>query len=133
LPPYSGGLRCYHLLRSFGPRLPTQEGSGAATYPMASDPASLFRRAPTLPRVPQLWTLPPCLGGLRCHHVFCGFGPYLLAQEGCHVFHDSQRATCLRNKKRSSWPRHVARLTCFQGTLVRYRGAYKMCGQPASS
>jgi hypothetical protein len=50
LPPYSGGLWCCHMSRGSGPRLPTREGSGAATCPMTSDPTSLLGRAPVLPR-----------------------------------------------------------------------------------
>jgi hypothetical protein len=40
-------MRC-HVSCGSGPRLPI-EGSGAATCPMAPYPASLLRRAPTLP------------------------------------------------------------------------------------
>jgi hypothetical protein len=48
-----------------------QEGSGATVCPVAPDPSSLLwgRGAPMSPRVPQLWTLPPCSGGLRRHHT----------------------------------------------------------------
>jgi hypothetical protein len=31
-----------------------------------------------------------------------------------------------------SCPRHVTRLACFEGTLARYRGVYKMCGHTAT-
>jgi hypothetical protein len=54
--------------------LPAEVGSGDATCPMAPDLASLLRRAPTLPRVPQLQTSLPYRGGLRCFHVFHGSG-----------------------------------------------------------
>jgi hypothetical protein len=61
-----------------------------ATCPAALDPASLTRRAPTLPRASRLRTPPPCSGGLRCCHVSHGSGPRLPAQEGsgavtCHT------------------------------------------------
>jgi hypothetical protein len=59
-PPCSGGLQCYHMLHSFGPRLPTEVASGAATCPPTLDPVSLPRRAPVLPR---LQIMPPCWGG----------------------------------------------------------------------
>jgi hypothetical protein len=52
-PPRSGGLRCHNVSRGFGSRLPAREGSNAATYPTASDPASPLRRALTPPCV--LW------------------------------------------------------------------------------
>jgi hypothetical protein len=52
LPPYSGGFQHCHVSRGFEPSVPTQEGSSAATCPMASDPASLLGWALTLPRVP---------------------------------------------------------------------------------
>jgi hypothetical protein len=68
--------------------LSAREGSGAATCPTALNPASLLRRAPTLPHVPQLQILPPYSGGLRRCHVSCGSGSCLLTWEG------SSAATC---------------------------------------
>jgi hypothetical protein len=59
LPPYRGGLRHCHVPHGFGPRLPAQEGSSAATCLMAPDHASLLRWASTLPHAPQLQTSPP--------------------------------------------------------------------------
>jgi hypothetical protein len=59
----------YHVSCSFGPHLPAEVGSGATTCPAAPDHASLLRWASALPRVPQLWTLPPWWGELRCCHV----------------------------------------------------------------
>jgi hypothetical protein len=52
-----------------------------ATCPMEPDSTSLLRRAPALPRVPQLWNSPSCLGGLYCYHVSHGSIPYLPTQE----------------------------------------------------
>jgi hypothetical protein len=82
LPPCLGGLWCYHMSCGFESCLPTQEGSGAATRPAALDPASLLGRAPTLPRVPQLWILPPYSGGIWCCHTSRGSGSCLSTQEG---------------------------------------------------
>jgi hypothetical protein len=67
---------------NFGFCLPTREGSGVATYPIALNPASLLGRALALPCAPRLWTMSPCLGGLRCCHVSHGFRPHLTAWEG---------------------------------------------------
>jgi hypothetical protein len=117
MPPCSGGLRRGHVPRGSGPCIPAREGSGAATFTAAPDPASLFRRVSGPRRAPRLWTLTPFSEGLR----------------RCHMSHDSQLATSLRNKERSSCPRYATRLTCFQGTLTRYRGTCKTCGQAASS
>jgi hypothetical protein len=50
-PPYSGGLRCCHMPHGSGLYLPSREGSGTATCLVASDLASLLKRAMTLPRV----------------------------------------------------------------------------------
>jgi hypothetical protein len=87
-PPCSGGLRrCYVSLGS-GPCLPAREGSGAATCPLAPDPTSLLGRALELPRIPQLRTLPPYLGGLRRCYVYHGTGPCLPTLKG------SGAATC---------------------------------------
>jgi hypothetical protein len=52
--PYSVGLQRCHVSRNSRPCLPAREGSDAATCPMAPDPAFLFGRAPTQPRVPWL-------------------------------------------------------------------------------
>jgi hypothetical protein len=54
LPPCLEGLQRCHVPCGFGSCLPAQEGSGAATCPATSDPASLLGRAPTLPCVPRL-------------------------------------------------------------------------------
>jgi hypothetical protein len=72
--PCRGGLRRGHVSFSYRPCLPAEAGSGAATCPAASDPASLFRWAPTLPRAPRLRTSLPRKGGLRRCHVPHGFG-----------------------------------------------------------
>jgi hypothetical protein len=73
--------RCY-ASRSSGPCLHAREGSGAATRPATPDPASSLGRAPVLPRVLWLRTLPPCSGGLwRCHATRSS-GPHLPAQKG---------------------------------------------------
>jgi hypothetical protein len=84
-PPCLGELRCYHVSCGPGPHLLTELSSGDVTYSSTLDLASLprhrlchvshgfglclpDRRAPTLPCVPQLWTLPPYRGGLwHCH------------------------------------------------------------------
>jgi hypothetical protein len=63
LPPYSGRLRRCHVSHGSGSCLFARDGSGAATYPAAPDPASLLERAPALPHVPQHKTSPPCSGG----------------------------------------------------------------------
>jgi hypothetical protein len=69
-PPCSGGLQCCHVPHGFRLHLTAWEGFGAATCSTALDPTSLLERAPALSRAPQLWTPPPCSGGLRrCH---CG-------------------------------------------------------------
>jgi hypothetical protein len=49
----------YHERYSFGPHLPTEVSSGAATCPSALDLTSLSRWASALPRVPWLRALPP--------------------------------------------------------------------------
>jgi hypothetical protein len=87
--------------------VPSRDGSGAATCPVALDPVSLLGRAPGLPRVPRHRTLPPCSGGLRRCHVSCS----------------SLWAAVLKNKERLNWPTYAARLVCFQGMTARYRDA----------
>jgi hypothetical protein len=122
--------------------------SRVATYTVASDHTSLQRWAPAPPRVPQPRTSAPCWGELwRCHvslssklclpdevssgAATCPMAPGSASLRGelrCrHVSHDPRRAVDHRNKERLSCPSHAARLACFQGTLVRYRGACKIC------
>jgi hypothetical protein len=94
--PCSVGLQCCQVFRDSRSCLPAQEGSGAATCPVAPDPASLLRRAPTLPRVLRHRPPPPCSGGLRC----------------CHVSYGSLWAVDIKNKERLSWSTYTARLAC---------------------
>jgi hypothetical protein len=54
-----GGFRRCHVSYDFGPYLPTEVGSGAATCPMALNFASQQRWAPVLPCVIWLRTSPP--------------------------------------------------------------------------
>jgi hypothetical protein len=143
-PPYSEGLQCCHVSHVFRPCLPAQEGSGARICPMAPNPTSLLGRAPMLPHVSWIQTLPPCSGRLQCCHVSCGSRPYLPTQEG------SGATTCpvapvpasllgrtlmlacvmwpleghnLRNKEKLSWLTYAAWLTCFQGVPACFRDA----------
>jgi hypothetical protein len=55
-----GGLWRYHVSYSSGPRLPTEVGSNATTCLVAPGLSSQLRRALTLPRIPWVWTPPPC-------------------------------------------------------------------------
>jgi hypothetical protein len=85
-PPCRNGLRCRQVSHGPGPCLPTEEGSDTVACPMVPDLASLPRRAPVLPRVPRLWTLP-------------------LSGEGhwrCHASHDFQLAMGLKFNERLS-------------------------------
>jgi hypothetical protein len=50
-PPCQGGLQCCHVPYVFGPRIPAEIGSGAATCAMAPDLTSRLRWAPVLPCV----------------------------------------------------------------------------------
>jgi hypothetical protein len=81
-----------HVPCSTGPYLPANVGSETVMCPVVSDPASMMKRAPALPRILQIQILPPYRGGLqstvypttpdpaslpgglRCHHrMLCGF------------------------------------------------------------
>jgi hypothetical protein len=50
---------CCHMSRSSELCLPVEEGSGVITCPVALDLASILRRAPVPPHVPQLRTRLP--------------------------------------------------------------------------
>jgi hypothetical protein len=82
LPPCSGGLRRCHVSHGTGSCLPAREGYGAATCPMAPDPASLLGRALMLLCIPRYWILPSCSGGLRRYHVSYDTGSRLPARGG---------------------------------------------------
>jgi hypothetical protein len=82
LPSNSGGLRRCHVSHGTRSRLPARDGSTAAMWPTAPDPASLLGRAPVLPCVPRHQILPPCSGGLRRYHVSHGTASRLPAREG---------------------------------------------------
>jgi hypothetical protein len=122
LPPCSRGLRCCHMSHGSGPRLPAWEGSGAATYRMALDPASLLERALVLPCAPRLRTWPPYSGGLRCCHVPHSSGPRLPARGGsgavtCTVTLTGQCALIMKKglaattcSKAHMFPRHAPAL-----------------------
>jgi hypothetical protein len=89
------------------------------------------RRAPALPRVPQLRTSPPCRGGLRRCHVATGHASPRGELRCCHVPHGPQRTMEHMNKERHNCLRHAARLSCVQSMALCYRGACKACGHVA--
>jgi hypothetical protein len=112
------GLRHCHASYGFGPRLPVETGSGAATCPTTPDLTNLSRRAPALPCAIWLWASPPCRGGLQRCHVFHGFEPRVPVGESSSVATRpavSCGARGLEYKERFSWPSYAARLMCFQG------------------
>jgi hypothetical protein len=131
------------------PHLLAELSSGAATYSSSPDLTSLPRWAPTLPRVPSLWALPPreessdtgtCssapdLASLSRSAPALPRGPGRTSPRGelrCfHIPHGPQRAVDRRNKERPSCPRHAAGLTYVQSTVACYRGVCKACGQIA--
>jgi hypothetical protein len=88
-PPCSRGLRCCPVSHDFSPRLLAREDFDVAMCHTALDSASLFGRAPVLPRVTQLWIPPPCSRRLPYCHMPYGSGPCLPAHEG------SGAITCL--------------------------------------
>jgi hypothetical protein len=53
------------------------QGPSSAVCPGAPGLTALYTRAPMLPHVPRLWTLPLHSGGVRCRHASRGFGPRL--------------------------------------------------------
>jgi hypothetical protein len=142
--------RCCHVSRGPGPRLLAELSSGAATCSSAPDLASLPRWAPALPRVPEIWALPPreeSSGDATCSSALdlvslsrwapaLPCDPDLASPRGelrcCHVPHGPQRAVDHGNKERHSCPRHAAGLTCVQSTVACYRGACKACGHAAT-
>jgi hypothetical protein len=131
-----------HVSRGSRPHLLARKSSGTATSPTAPDPASLLGRAPMLPCVSRLTTLPPCSKGLRRCHVFPGSEPRLPAREQfrcCHVSHasgpcllaweSSSVATCSTGPDSASMPGraselpHVPRLR----TPAPYSGGLRHC------
>jgi hypothetical protein len=91
----------------FGPRLPAEVGSSAATCPMAPDLTSRLMWAPMLSRVLCLRTSPIGWGGLQ----------------RCHVSHGSLRATRFKYKEKPSRPAYTARHAYFQCTRGHFQGS----------
>jgi hypothetical protein len=110
-PPSWGGIWHCHVPYGFGPRLPAEVSSSAATYPMAPDLAFQLRWAMALPCVLWLRTSPPDRGGLRHYHVSCG----------------SQWAVSLKHKEKPSNSAYAARHACAQVSKAFDR-ACKICG-----
>jgi hypothetical protein len=100
--------------------------------------------------------IPPYLiSRLRCCHVLYVFGLHLSAKEAsdvvvCHMASDPASRPgrilvlsrvlwspigCVPQiyKEMSSWPRHAARLACFQDMITCYRCGCKMYGHAVSS
>jgi hypothetical protein len=96
-----GELRRRHVCRGPRPRLLAEVSNDATTCPMAPPPWEGSSGAATCPTAPGSTFLRE---ELRC----------------CHVSHSHQWAVDHRNKERLSCQRYAVRLTCFQGTLVRY-------------
>jgi hypothetical protein len=119
----------YHKRCIFGTYLPAEVDSGVATCPTTPDLASLPRRAPALPRIPQLQTSLLYRGWLQCFHVSHGSGLCFPDVRALMLprLPQPQRAMDHMNKEMLSCSRHVARLTCFQGTFVCYRSTCKTC------
>jgi hypothetical protein len=127
--PRRGGLLCHHMSYGPGPRLLAEVSSGTATCPSAPDLTSLMRWAPMLPHEPRPQTSPPCWAELRRCHMSHGSG-LCLPKRGAPVLSRVPRPRWPvdhRNKERLSYPRHVARLACFQGTLVCSPSVCKIC------
>jgi hypothetical protein len=99
--------RC-HTSCGSGSRLPDKEGSSAITCPVAPDPTSPLGRASVLPRVPRLWSPPPCSGGLR----------------RCNA---SRGSLWAMNKEMLRHNGRAARLARYRDTLTCYQGPCKTC------
>jgi hypothetical protein len=88
LPTEENPAWCCHVTCGFGPRLPIKESSDVVTCPVAPDLASLPKRAPALPHVPQVCTRPPPLDRvLALQHV-----PWLLVSHGPQARRESSLA-----------------------------------------
>jgi hypothetical protein len=133
--PCRDGLWRCHVPYGSRPRFPIELGSDAATCLTAPDPASQSRWALTLPHVQWLWTSPLGWCGLRYHHMSHEFAPCFPAKkasgvDACPTALDPASlpgwAMSLVYKERHSRPTYTARLVCFQGTLARFEGAWRL-------
>jgi hypothetical protein len=86
----------YHASCSFGPCLPAEVGSRAATCPAALAPTAQPGAAPGLPRVLRLQLPLPSPGQLWGRHVPCGSSSRCLARGS------SGAATCALKAQRSA-------------------------------
>jgi hypothetical protein len=86
----SKGKACGHALphdvAALEPASLPREGSDIVMCHEVLDPASPLRRAPTLPCLPQHWTAPRRLRGLRCCHMSFGSGPCPASEVGSNAY-----------------------------------------------
>jgi hypothetical protein len=129
-PPCRCGFRCCHVSYSPGPHLPTEVGSGAATWSMALDLASLPSWALVLPCVPWPWTSPPCRGRLWRCHVTYGSGSRLPTEGGSGAV---MCLTALGEPRASRIKNGITALGTQLGALTHYQGVCKMCRHAGSS
>jgi hypothetical protein len=129
------------LPRGLGPRLLAELSSGAVTCSSIPNLASLSRWAPALSHVHGSGLClserrAPALASLSRWAPALPRGSGLASPRGelrcCHVPHGPQQAVDLRNKERTSCPRHAAGLACVQSMVAYYRGGYKACGHAAT-
>jgi hypothetical protein len=115
----------------------------AATYLTGLGSATPFRRAPVVPHIPRIRTLPPCTGGLWYHHPSHGSEPRLPVQEGSGApkrLMAPDPASPLGMASVPSWDLQVSvrmnnELFGSNGEtarLVRYRGALTCTEAPTS-
>jgi hypothetical protein len=122
-------------------------GSGTRAYRL-QDKTRSRACIHTLPCLLQLWTSPPCQGGLWHCHTFYGAGPRLPAEVGssaavCPMASDPAswpgRILVLPRilrfpmghgpqiyKESLGWPSYAARYACFQGATACFRGAWHL-------
>jgi hypothetical protein len=111
---------CCHVPCNTGPCLPAKVGSGAATCPVALNPAFLIGRPPAPPRVPWLRTPPPYKGELRC--VTCTVAPDpIFLQRRTPMHHVSYSSGSCLHIGEGSGASHVLQLQI----LPPYRGGLR--------
>jgi hypothetical protein len=104
----------YHARCSFGPHLPAEVSSEAATCPAAPGLTSLLRWAPVMPHGSWPQASSPCWVELRHHHVFLSSGPRLPAEVG------SDAATCSMAPDSASLRGELRRCNVFLSSGPRF-------------
>jgi hypothetical protein len=111
-------IMCCHVYHSSGPRLPSEEGSGITTCPVAPDPASLLGKVSVLPCAPWLQTRLPVGEGSGAATSPTVLNPTFLLEKASTLSRVPQLQTRFPAEEGYRRMGSVSRVTSFYATYV---------------